>query len=214
MKKLFFFLLPFIISTLSISVFGQKKNCLTVSAIAANYIGVKDEHYDGRNLDYNFIPGPGVEINYMFEILKGINIGTGINYQLEFTSSYIDYYERRFKFNDISFPILLKKYIKIKDYEHLYVTTGIYFGKTKNIDVDYPGSNGWNPWPNYDTLENYSEDIRFSDLYLDFGYHSSLNKCFAFSFAPFFKYRINTTWVNYYQKKNNFGIKLNLSFNF
>lgn len=214
MKKSFCFFMLLIIISLNTSVFSQKKNSLTVSAIADNYVGIKDQFYDGRNLDYNSIPGPGIELSFMSEIFKGLNIGTGINYQLGLASSYINYYERRFKFTDICFPLLLRKYIKIKDYEHLYITTGIYFGKTKNINVDFPGSNGWNRWPDYSTIENYSDDILFSDMYLDFGYHSSLNKLFTISVAPFFKYRINTTWLNYHQNKFHFGIKINYALNF
>ncbi len=119
----------------------------------------------------------------------------------------------RFKFNDICFPLLLKKYFKIKDYDHLYFTTGIYFGKTTKINAEWPASSGWILYPNY-KVENYSDDVRYSDVYVDFGYHTSLKKTFTFSFAPFLKYRLNPTWLNYHQNKIHFGIKLNYSLNF
>lgn len=199
---------------LIIPVFAQRKNSLTISAIAANYTGVKDENYDGRKIGRNHLPGPGAEIIYMREIYNGLNIGTGLNYQLGFMGSYINHYERRFKFNDICIPLIIRKHIKIKDFEHLYVTSGVYFGKTTNIKVEYPTSFEWKEWPDYSGLENYSDDIRYSDFYFDCGYHSSLNKRSVFSVAPFFKYRINTTWLNYHQNKFHLGFKFNYSLYF
>jgi hypothetical protein len=201
---------------LNTSLWGQeKKNSLTVGVIAASFISVEDREFEGdRYPGYYRCPSPGIELVYMRAISEGFELGTGINYQLGFVSSYINYHERRFKFNDICFPLLFKKYFKIRDYDHLYVTTGIYFGRTKNIKIEYPVSSGWIPWPYYSTVENYSDDVRYSDLYVDLGYHTSSKKTFTFSFAPFFKYRINPTWLNYHQNKFHFGIKLNYSLNF
>jgi len=202
---------------LTSSVFGQKKNSLTVSVIADNYVGLKYQNYNSPNYNYNRLFGPGVELIYLREIFKGLDIGTGINYQSGFMASrrnteYFQY--RRFHFNDIGFPILLKKYFKIRDYDKLYLTTGIYFGKTTKIKAEYATRGPWYEFPEISTLENYSDDISYSDLYFDFGYHASLNKLFTYSFSPFFKYRINTTWLNYYQKNYHFGLKLNFTLNY
>jgi hypothetical protein len=196
------------------SVFSQKKNSLTISTIAAIYNGVEDEDYSGRHLGYYRYPSPGLELSYKKEIFNGFYIGTGINYQLGFVSSYINNYERRFTFNDICFPLLFTKYFKVKDKEHFFLTSGIYLGKTIKIKAQYPTSPRWIEWPDYKTIENYSDDIRYSDFYVDFGYHTLLKKHFIFSFAPFFKYRINTTWLNYHQNKFQFGINVNYSLNF
>jgi hypothetical protein len=214
MKKSFSFLIMLTIGILTSSVFGQKKNSLTVSVIADNYTGIKDEHYDGRKMGYNRLPSPGTEIIYMREIFNGLNIGTGISYQLGFMGSFIDYNETRFRFNDICFPLLLKKYVKIKDFKHLYTTAGIYFGKTTNIKAQYPTSYEWKSIPDNSTIANYSDDDRYSDFYFDFGFHTSLSKRSVFSVAPFFKYRINTTWLNYHQKKLHYGVKLSYSISF
>lgn len=216
MKKLtLHFLMLSTIMLLNISLFGQeKKNNFTIGGIAAYYISVENHEFEGdRYPGYYRYPSPGIEFVYMREIFRRFDIGAGINYQLGFVSSYINYHERRFRFHDICFPILLRKYFQVKDYDHLYFTAGIYFGKTNNIKVEYPVSSGWIPWPNYSILENYSDDIKYSDLYVDFGYYTSLKKTFSFSIAPFLKYRINPTWLNYHQNKIHIGIKLNYSLN-
>ncbi len=197
------------------SLWGQdKKNNITVSGILARYISVEDQEYNwDRHGGYHGRPSPGAELVYMRSMGSGFELGTGLYYQLGFVSSYINNSEKRFKFNDVSFPVLLKKYFKIKYYDHLYLTTGIYFGKTTNVKSEWPNSFGWQTYPNY-KVENYSDDIVFSDVYFDFGYHTSLQKTGVFSIAPFCKYRINPTWLNYHQNKFHFGIKINYSLKF
>lgn len=193
----------------------ERKNNFTVSGVFTYNTSVEDQEYNWeRQHGYQRNPSPGIELVFRRTLIKGFEFGTGINYQLGFASSYINNYERRFKFNDISVPVLLKKGFKIKDNDHWYSTTGFYIGKTTNVKVEYPTSGPWQPWPNYSTIENYSDDIVYSDIYFDFGYHTSLQKIGVFSISPFIKYRFNTTWLNYHQNKIHFGIKINYSLNF
>lgn len=193
----------------------EKKNSLTASGIAVKYRSIEDKDYNwDRHHGYYGVPRPGVELVYMRAISRGFKLGTGITYQRGKASSYVNDRERIFKFNDVCFLLLLKKYFNIKTYNHLYFTTGIYFGKTKNIKAFWPNSFGWQPWKDYNLIENYSDDINYSDLYFDFGYHTSLKKTLTFSFAPFLKYRLNPTWLNYHQNKLHYGIKVNYALNF
>ncbi len=193
----------------------EKKNNLTISGILARYISIEDQEYDwDRHEGYHRGPSPGVELVYMRSLGNSFELGTGINYQLGFVSSYINNHERRFKFNDICVPVLLKRNFRIKKHENWYATTGLYFGKTKNINAEYPTSPGFRPVSDITSTDYYSDDCKYSDLYLDFGYHTSLQKTGVFSFAPFFKYRINSTWLNYHQNKFHFGIKINYSIKF
>lgn len=193
----------------------ERKNKLIVGGILTYHISAEDQEYNwDRHQGYQRNPSPGIELVYMRTLFRGFELGTGINYQLGFASSYINDYERRFKFNDICVPVLLKKDFKIKGHNHWHSTTGFYIGKTANVKVEYPTSGPWQPWPDYSTIENYSDDNIYSDIYFDFGYHTSLQNTGVFSISPFIKYRFNTTWLNYHQHKIHFGIKINYSLNF
>lgn len=193
----------------------EKKNNLTISGILARYISIEDQEYDwDRHEGYHRGPSPGIEFIYMRSLGNGFELGTGINYQLGFVSSYINDHQRRFKFNDLGVPVLLKKNFKINGHDHWYCTTGFYFGKSTNVKIERPTSPGFRPVPDITLTDYYSENINYSDVYFDLGYHTSLQKPGVFSFAPFLKYRINSTWLNYHQNKFHFGIKINYSLKF
>ena len=214
MRNISKYIIIFFIIMLALPVFGQKKNSVTISGIIAKFTGMKDESYHGQKLDYDLYPGLGAELIYMRNIENELEIGTGLNYQLGLAASFFSPGgETGFIFNDISLPILLRKYIKLRTHNKFYATTGFYFGKTTKVKALWRASSGWKQFP-ANKVENYSDDVTFSDFYLDFGYHTSLKKKFVFSVAPFLKYRINNTWMNYHQNKFYYGFKLNFSLNF
>lgn len=190
----------------------SKKNAITVSGILIHFISNKDRKFESNKAHgFNQMPiSPGIQLEYMRNFWNTFEIGMGIEYQRGFVSSYLNYDQRRFRFNDISISILAKKTFKLKNQHYVYCTTGLYIGKNTNIKIEHPTSSVWYALPENSTIENFSNDAAYSDLYFDFGYCLT-NKLTGFSIAPFFKYRVNTTWLNYHQKKINYGIKLNYS---
>ena len=214
MRNISKYIIILVIMILALPVFGQKKRSLTISGVAAKFINKEDQVYDwDRHEGYFHYANPGIELIYMQEISERFELGAGVSYQHGAVSSYIKNGEHTFTFDDICISLLFKKYIKIKEYDHLYTTTGFYNGKTTKIKAAWPASSGWIQLPT-NKVAYYSDDVVFSDFYLDFGYHTSLKKTFIFSVAPFLKYRINNTWMNYHQNKFHYGFKLNFSLNF
>jgi hypothetical protein len=63
------------------------------------------------------------------------------------------------------------------------------------------------------TIAGYSADHFFSDIYFDSGYTRSYTWG-ELAIAPFFKYRMNQTWLNTYQERFYWGVKFNYSFTF
>ncbi len=75
-------------------------------------------------------------------------------------------------------------------------------------------SDSWLDITRSDQFQKYSNDEYFIDVYFDAGYTISLAKLGDYSLAPFFKYRVNSTWLNTYQEKAHWGIKFIYSFKF
>jgi hypothetical protein len=122
-------------------------------------------------------------------------------------------YVRRFRHNEIGFPLLLKNNFPLNNKSIGYLTLGVYTGIQANIKSEIPLKGGWGSWEDIKTIAGYSNDHFFSDIYFDAGCTKSFDWG-ELSIAPFFKYRINSTWVNTYQKKPNWGFKIIYSFKF
>ncbi|HET6559580.1 MAG TPA: hypothetical protein VFG54_19810 [Prolixibacteraceae bacterium] len=219
-KILFCFLL--ILVTLSQYTYGQeneKKNSLSVSATAAQYMGIHDFGRPAHEESYTFPISPGAEITYWRQISSSVKLGLGINYQKVHHQSQLDINipgyggVYKFPYEEISIPLLLRKSFQANNQNHWYITLGVYNGKQRNIKLQGWGSSGWGP-RDYTQLGGYSDDHFFTDLYLDAGYALQLGNNGVISLAPFYKYRVNSTWVNTYLRKSIIGINLNYSFKF
>ncbi|MEN8123174.1 MAG: hypothetical protein ABFS35_22745 [Bacteroidota bacterium] len=186
---------------------GQEKNSFQVSGIIAQYQKIEERKFSPVPGYYHFPLSPGVEIKYSRQIADGMTIGTGINYQKGNVSS-VFRTQNRFHFTEVSVPVLIRKSFRFKNQKLYYFSTGVYWGKMTQVTKDYYTSFGWREHPNIETTPYYSDDISFSDLYLDFGYIKPLNPKFDLSFSPWIKYRLNTTWLNHHHKKIHCGIKI------
>jgi hypothetical protein len=205
-------LLVFLVLTTTLC--GQeKKNTITVSGIAAHFIN--NEKYDLIGPEpgyYKSKVDPGVEIIFLRSLAKNIKIGTGFNFQNGRVASYMSGL-RRFDFYELSIPVILQKGFALNEKNRYFFTTGLYGGKTVIQKYASPTSSGtWVEYKEYSHLENYSDDVYFIDIYFDAGYSRSFAKLGDISLAPFVKYRANTTWLNYHQKRPHWGVKLSYSF--
>lgn len=205
------------ISFLIVNVSAQnKKNSILIGGSIAHYIKIEEQNFepftppDGY---YNFPISPGLEFNYLRKIAGDIELGTGISFQKVHVSSFIDYI-RRFRYNELCIPLLIRKSILLSNSDYISFSTGVYFGKQRKIESDYPTSYAWDTWEDLTSIAGYSEDVFFTDFYLDAGFAIKLVKNNYLILSPYMKYRFNETWLNYHQNKFHYGFKLNYSLNF
>jgi hypothetical protein len=190
----------------------EKKNKILVTGILTHYINYEREKLGPTIGYYRYSVMPGIEALYSRQIFNNVNVSTGINYQTGKISSYISA-PRRFQFQELSVPLLFQKRILGNTEKSLFLTLGIYCGKTININIQTQGEyDNWHNWNVDFPIEGYSDDTFFTDFYFDSGYSKTIKNSDYLSFAPFLKYRINTTWLNYHQRDIHFGIKLIYSF--
>lgn len=198
----------------SILLFAQeKKNSITITGIAAHY-----ENYEERDLIgpfkgyYEDAISPGMECLYSRQISNTISIRSGFNYIYGKNSSYISE-PTRFRFHEISLPILLKANFLHREKGVFSISTGLYLGRTLNIKIEVPGKyEDWHKPYNPESLDGYSDDVNFMDLYFDVGYSIKLHNGNTINLNPFLKYRANKTWLSTHQKETQYGLKFSYSF--
>lgn len=215
-------LTPFIVKSsfyvifllIHLSIYSQeKKNSIQISGIAVQYQNYEEKHLIGPFKGYyeNEI-SPGMECLYNRQISKSINISTGLSYNFGKNSSYF-ITPTRFRFQELSIPLLFNINFLGHKRGYLNFNTGLYFGRTLNIEAELPSKyDRWTEELYYEYLKGYSDDVNFIDLYFDLGYSIRLNKEKAVNISPFIKYRANKTWLNTHQKETQYGIKLSYSF--
>lgn len=189
-------------------------NNIIIGGILTHYINNEKYELIGPFEGYYTFPvDPGLEILYLIKLNDKVLLGSGINFQTGRVSSYMSGL-RRFHFNEITVPIILQRNFVFNEKNLCFFSTGIYTGIMQLKKAENPNSAGaWHEWANTENLENYSNDIFLTDLYFDSGYSKSISKFISISFSAFVKYRINSTWLNYHQKKFHFGVKLNYNLN-
>lgn len=199
--------------TILFSVHAQEREKkLLITGILTHYINYETGKLGPTSGYYRYSVMPGIEALYSKQIFKTVNISTGINYQAGRVSSFRSA-PRRFQFQELSIPLLFQKRVFNNSEEFFFLSFGIYCGKTININIQTEGKyNNWHNWNVDFPVEGYSNDTFFTDFYFDSGYSKTLKNSDYISFAPFLKYRINTTWLNYHQRDIHFGIKLIYSF--
>lgn len=197
----------------------EKKNSISVGGTVAHYMGIHDFGKPKTEDSYHFPVSPGAQIIYRRQITGSVQLGTGLNYQKVHHQSQLDtdvpgyFGSRKFEYEEVSIPLLLRKSFPANNINHWYITIGAYNGKQRNIMMQGFGSSGWGS-RDHTTVGGYSKDDFFTDIYVDAGYAFQLGSSGEVSLAPFYKYRINSTWVNTYLKKSIVGINLNYSFKF
>ena len=210
MKKIVFLIQLLILIQFNNPLCGQdKKFKIQAGGILAQYLETKDYSDSDYPGYYNFPVSPGAELLFSAQIIHGLSIETGINFQTGKVSSFVEG-AQRFHFTETSIPLLLKKGFTTND-KSFYFSAGAYLGKLTSVNYEYFTSFGWKEGTDQTEIAYYSDDKFLSDLYLDLGYSTPLSSKFDISFSPFFKYRINTTWLNHYHKKFHYGVKVNVS---
>lgn len=105
----------------------------------------------------------------------------------------------------------MKKSFPAKNQNRWYLTLGVNNGRQQNVVLQSSTSAGWQSWEENTQVGGYSKDHYFTDLYLDAGYAFQWGSSGQVSFAPFYKFRVNSTWVNTYLRESILGIKLDYS---
>lgn len=162
---------------------------------------------------YQYPIVPGIEILYLRYPNKNISIGTGFCYQKGRISDFI-INPYRFNFAEACIPVLLSSRFKFYEKNGLLFTIGLYGGKTILLKAE-SASNvyDWYEFPDFD-IGWYSDDVFFIDIYFGVGFSYSFSQKGNISILPFFKYRKNTVWLNTFQEKWHYGVKLSFTFNF
>lgn len=209
MKKIVFLIQLLILMLFNNPLCGQnKKFKIQAGGILAQYLKMNGYDYSDYPGYYHFPVSPGAELLFSAQIIQGFSIETGFNFQngkvFSFEAS------QRFHFTEASIPLLLKKEFTTNS-KVFFFTAGAYLGKLTSVNYEYFTSFGWEESSDITDVAYYSDDKFLSDLYLDLGYSTPLSSKFDISFSPFFKYRINTTWLNHYHKKFHYGVKVNVS---
>jgi hypothetical protein len=192
----------------------EKKNEITISGIAAHYDGMY-KYTRTKSLDGFYLPSidPGIEISYS-RICNDFFITTGLNLQQSWVASYTDSF-LRFISKELAVPVKVTVRSKRNDKSGLLLTSGLYVGKLIRVKVENQGkTETWHEIPKSFLLDIYSDDNLFADIYFSTGFYQSFKKIGKLSLTPFVKYRINTTWLNYYEKKIHYGVKLSYSLDF
>jgi len=211
MKHHLLLILIFII-TINPTVSGKERmNFLTVSGSLANLIGIEEnvsnsDYYPGY---YKFPISIGMEIIFFKEIVANTLIGAGINYEKGRVSS-LNETQWRFNYSELCFPAYLKRTLHIKNKNLLYITSGLFLGKLMSVKGETPGSFGWYH-ANNKYIPWFSTDTFYSDLYFDWGYVLKRFDKYEISISPYIKYRLNPVWLNHYERRLSYGLKINLT---
>jgi len=201
----------------STSTESLNKNTIVFSGILAHYEDVS-KYGDTHNVIgyYQYPVDPGIEILFFRKLKNGISLGTGICYQKGRTMDFIRN-QYRFHFAEVSIPILFSSHFDFDKRNGLIITTGVYGGKTIFLKAEgYGKFGGWYEIPDSDIglYPDYSDDVFFMDIYFGAGYFYSFTQNRIVSITPFVKYRVNTVWLNSFQKELHYGVKLSYSFSY
>jgi hypothetical protein len=215
MKKTLLFIQVIILFQCAYPVCAQEaKNKFVLSGILAHYDQISK--YGSAKVVpgyYQYPVDPGIEVLYLRNLNKNISLGTGICYQKGKIMDFI-INQYRFHFAEVSIPILFNSRFKFDERNGLLISTGLYGGKTILKKAESAGKlGGWYKFPDFD-ISWYSDDEFFLDIYFGAGYSYSISQKRSISIMPFVKYRANTVWLNEFQKKLHYGVKLSYSFNF
>lgn len=186
----------------------EVKNQITISGIATHYDEIqKSSRAKYFNGYYLYPVDPGIEILYSRKLFKDFFIATGLSFQQGRIATLIDS-KRRFQSKELSVPVFITFSPKISNKSGLLFTSGLYGGKLIRVKAEDPGKTEvWHEIPK-SAVEKFSDDDLFVDIYFSAGYYQTFSKIGKLSLNPYIKFRSNTTWLNYYERRIHYGIKL------
>ncbi len=202
--------LIFFLSLCNITWAQGDKNSLIFSGTLAHYIR-SGEKSDIKGF-YNYPVSPGVEVLYQYKFSKFSYLSSGVNYQRGRFANYMEAHDR-FRFGEISVPIIFKQVLMQKDKKNLFATAGFSYGTMVQLSWESPTSSSeWVDVPReYD--EHYSDKDSFADLLFSFGASFRATPKNEFSISPYFKYRLKDNWMNYFRNELHYGIKISYQLN-
>ena len=132
--------LIFFLSLCNITWAQGDKNSLIFSGTLAHYIR-SGEKSDIKGF-YNYPVSPGVEVLYQYKFSKFSYLSSGVNYQRGRFANYMEAHDR-FRFGEISVPIIFKQVLMQKDKKNLLQLLGFlmvqwysYHGKAQLLQVN------------------------------------------------------------------------------
>lgn len=188
----------------------QSKSNLVISGTLAHYLrSGGTSHIKGF---YKYPVDPGLELLYQYRLGNGSFLSSGLTYQRGRIANYKET-EDRFRFGEISIPILFKHDLIRSGKKNLFSTLGVSFGKMLHLDWERPTSS--DEW--FDVLgkyeEHYSEKNTFTDLLFDLGISFPASAKNTIAISPYVKYRVKDNWMGYYRDRQYYGIKISYQFN-
>lgn len=123
---------------------------------------------------------------------------------------------RRFRFGEISVPIIVKSILVQRDKKNLFATAGFSYGQMVHLNMQSPTSQSeWIEIPRefrkYE--EHYSEKDAFADLLFGLGFSFTLSPKSEFAILPYLKYRVKDNGMEYYRDNLYYGIKISYQLN-
>ena len=199
---------------------AEKKNSIAIGPYFNTYTGYLAEGYKrSQNSLHPVNMSPGIELTYFRNINNNVEVGTGICYSYANTYSAFNVNEFvkswQLHFNEINIPFLLRFFIWQKsDYPDYpdYITCGINLGSIFEINSEFYVRD----WHKRDitSVPYFSSDQKYADILFDIGWLKQFKNLNTIAFAPFCKYRLNTTWLNHHHRKFQYGFKLIYAFKF
>lgn len=187
----------------------EGKSALIISGALAHFSRTGENA--SSNGFYQFPVDPGLSVFYQYQIGKKYFLSSGISYQMGRLATH-DGYMDRFRFGEISVPLMLKRNLVHWNKTEFFMTIGISYGEMIHLDFESYGSGGWQDVPRkYD--ERYSEEDSFTDLLFNPGISFHVNQKTIVEIAPFLKYRVNDNWMEYARGNRYYGLMINYKFN-
>lgn len=167
----------------------------------AHYTGTSEDMYYHPKGYYTYSIDPGIEILYRYKLSNSISVGTGASYQTGRIPAYLN----RFKFGEISAPLLFRIITNPEGKSKFFLSAAIYGGKILYISADNFGRVDWHKLE-MKYIQGYSPNSFFVDLSLNAGVSFKADGENEFSISPIVKFRVKDNWMENYRESIYYGI--------
>lgn len=186
----------------------EVKSDIGFNLTLAHFTGTSEDMYYHPKGYYTYSIDPGIEILYRYKLSNSISVGTGASYQTGRIPAYLD----RFKFGEISVPLLFRFVTNPAGKSKVFLSTAIYAGKLLNISADNFGRIDWHKLE-MKYIQGYSPNSFFVDLSLNAGVSFKADDQNKFSISPVVKFRVKDNWMENYRKSMYYGIIISYQLN-
>lgn len=206
--KIYFLCLIFVIFQKGIMA-QERKSDLVFDLTFAHYNGTSKDFINPPEGVYTYPIDPGLEISYQYKLTQWMAVGSGVCYQRGRLPAYLN----RFRFGEISIPLLLRLIMNPNSKNKVFLSTAIYEGKILHIVADNNGKG--EIWNNIDLkyIDGYSESSFFTDLSFNAGISFLADHQNEFSISPMVKFRLKDNWMKNYRDNMFYGIKFSYQLN-